>query len=367
MTRSGSFGETNESADVPGDGREDAKAPSDRDAGGEQTAGGLEPEVMAVGGDPEVAEVAVLRFRGDDGHCVETVDGLDPPLARDAKWIINVSTQFGCPVGCPFCDAAGAYHGNCTAGEMLAQVRWALRRHPDQPARCAKLKVHFARMGEPALNDAVVQALDRLPAVARAPSLWACVATVGPRGRDGWFEALLVVKERRFRGRFQLQFSIQSTDAAARARLIPVPHWTLDEVADFGARFHRDGDRKVVLNFALARGVPFEPDVLVRRFDPTRFAVKLTPVNPTARGAANGFGTRLRSGEDADLERAIDELAARAFDVVVSVGDSREDRVGSNCGQAVRVVRSCRATAASSSGSGGGTTGVAFPARLPVR
>ena len=270
---------------------------------------------------------------------METVDGLAPPLARCQKWIVNVSTQFGCPVGCPFCDAAMAYHGEPTADELLAQVRWVLDRHPGEAESCAKLKVHFARMGEPALNDAVIEALERLPSVVASPGLWACVATTAPRGCEAWFEALRDVKDRRYRGRFQLQFSVQSTAEQDRARLTPIPHWSLGELAEYGVRFWRPGDRKVVLNFALARNVAFEPEVLAATFDPARFAVKITPVNPTARGAEAGFATVLRSERAAAVERARAALCARGFDVILSVGEPEEDRIGSNCGQAVRVAR----------------------------
>jgi len=300
-------------------------------------------EVLRVSGEPEVAEVAVLRFRGDDRYCVETVDGLAPPEPRARKWIINISTQFGCPVGCPFCDAAQAYAGNPTAEELFCQVRWALARHPEHVGLCGKLKVHFARMGEPSFNDAVLEAIARLPEEISTPGLWACVATVAPRGRDAWFERLRDVKERSFRGRFQLQFSVQSTSAADRARLTPIAHWSLAEIAAYGTRFHRPGDRKVVLNFALARGVEFDPAVVASRFDPAHFAVKITPVNPTARGAEAGFETVLRSERAEAVAAARDALLARSFDVVLSVGESGEDRIGSNCGQAVRVARPVRA------------------------
>ena len=53
----------------------------------------VEFEVLRVEGDPEVAEVAVVRYRGDDRYDVECVDGLAPPLTRDQKWIINLSTH----------------------------------------------------------------------------------------------------------------------------------------------------------------------------------------------------------------------------------------------------------------------------------
>jgi 23S rRNA (adenine2503-C2)-methyltransferase len=198
-------------------------------------------------------------------------------------------------------------------------------------------------MGEPALNDAVLRAAEMLPEVVRSPGLWCCLATVAPRGRDAWFENLLDIKNHLYRGRFQLQFSVQSTDQAERDRLIPMPHWSLHRLADFGNRFFRKGDRKVVLNFALARLVSYTPEVIEDLFDPARFAIKLTPVNPTAAGKSNGFETVLRSGQDEVVRKACDRLESRGYDVVLSVGDEREDLIGSNCGQAVRVEREIRA------------------------
>ena len=306
---------------------------------GREVVDGPAVDVLRVSGEPEVAEVGVLRFRGDDRFCVETVDGLAPPEPRERKWIVNVSTQFGCPVGCPFCDAAQSWAGNPTVEEILAQVRWVLARHPEHVGTCGKLKVHFARMGEPSFNEAVLEAIARLPDEIPTPGLWACVATVAPRSRDAWFDRLFEVKERSFRGRFQIQFSVQSTAEADRARLTPIAHWSLAEIAAYGTRFHRPGDRKVVLNFALARGVEFDPAVVASVFDPASFAVKVTPVNPTARGAEEGFETVLRSERADAVAAARDALVSRGFDVVFSVGAAGVDRIGSNCGQAVRVAR----------------------------
>jgi len=298
-----------------------------------------EMEEINVYGDPEVAEVGVVRFGDDDRHTVEIVDGLTPPQTREEKWVINISTQFGCPVGCPFCDAALRYAGNPSTEELLDEVRWALARHPGAAERCAKLKVHFARMGDPFLKDAVLEAMDRLPDVVDSKGLWCCVASVAPRGRDAWFDRLLEIKERHFYGCFQLQFSVQSTNESNRDRLIPMAHWRLGELAEYGSRFFREGDRKVVLNFALARDVEFDSRVIAEIYDPAQFAVKLTPVNPTAAGKENGFETILRSERDRQISDACAALDAEGFDVVLSIGDEREDEIGSNCGQAVRVER----------------------------
>ncbi len=293
---------------------------------------------ISTSGDPDLAVVAVGKFGEDARYAVETVDALDPPKTRQEKWIINVSTQFGCPVGCPMCDAAGAYHGDLSAKQMLAQVSWALARHPGMAATCSKLKVHFARMGEPALNDAVCQALLDLPALVKSPGLMACVATVAPRGRKDWFDRLLEIQRRLYPKRFQLQLSVQSTDAGARRRLIPIPHLDLDELAELGLAFQETNGRKPVLNFALAEDAPFDPMVLSCHFDPQHFAVKLTPINPTARSEEHGLRTRLRSEAEAEVDVAIERLRDMGYDVIRSVGDPKEDEIGSNCGQTLRMI-----------------------------
>jgi 23S rRNA (adenine2503-C2)-methyltransferase len=294
-------------------------------------------EVISSQGLPDVAHVLVGRIDGRDDRVIEFVDGLDPDFARPDKWIVNVSTQYGCPVRCPFCDAGFRYRGDVEAEVMIEQIQRVLERHPPQLARsCRKLKVHFARMGEPALNPAVLEVLDQLPDLIPNPDLWGCVPTVAPQRSEAWFEGLLAVKRKRYHGRFQLQFSLNTTCPEQRRRLTPYPHQPMDWVSAFGQRFFEPGDRKPVLNFALAAGVPFDPAVVAERFDPACFAVKLTPLNPTQQGREQGLDTVLSAAAAGVMEAAVDRLHGYGFDVVVSIGDPREDQVGSNCGQAVR-------------------------------
>lgn len=294
-------------------------------------------EILSCRGDSEVAEVFIAQASGRPEKMVEFVDGLDTRYAREEKWIINVSTQFGCPVGCLFCDAGSNYAGDLTTDLILEQVSRVLERHPTElRERCAKLKVHFSRMGEPALNENVPEALDRLPALIPTPGLMACIATIAPVGSERWFDRLLEVKRRHYDGRFQIQFSINSTDPEWRRRLMPFPHLALDEIAALGRRFFVPQDRKVVLNFALARNVPVDAAVLGSLFDPAIFMVKLTPLNPTVHGADEGLATALLPHDPAGARELAREIERHGFDVVVSIGDEREDQIGSNCGQAVR-------------------------------
>ena len=287
-------------------------------------------------GRPDVAEVYVGEFEGHPHSRVEFVDGLDTKLSRKEKWIINISTQVGCPIACLFCDAGGDFHGNLGVDEMLAQALYVSSRHPMLVKTCAKLKIHFARMGEPALNDSVPEAIARLPESFGNPNLWCCLATTAPAGRESWFERLLDVKESLFRGRFQLQFSVNSTDDAERAWLMPARLWSLEEIARYGETWFRPDDRRVVLNFALADGISFDIDRIKSCFDPGIFAVKLTPVNPTRRGKDAGLRTLLRNQRKRKAtDRACDDLRVAGYEVIISVGDGREDLIGSNCGQAV--------------------------------
>jgi 23S rRNA (adenine2503-C2)-methyltransferase len=248
--------------------------------------------------------------------------------------VLVISSQFGCPIGCAMCDAGRSYHGNLTASEMRAQIelllgRWA----PAGVERCPKLKVQFARMGEPALNEAVLEVLEWLGARRDLPGLLPCIATTAPRAGGSWLERLRRIATERFAGRFQLQLSVQSTCEAARRRMIPAACWTAGEMASFARRFVPAGARKVTLNFALAEGVPLEPERVAATFDPACCLVKLTPLNDTA--AARGAG--LRSVLSPSAPERADGLVARlrsyGFDCVVSIGLAEETAMHSSCGQ----------------------------------
>lgn len=292
-------------------------------------------KVFAVTGTSEMAEVFMADM--GDGRMIEFVEALQPPYSRDERWILMVSTLYGCPVRCLFCDAGGGYRGKPTAEEILRQVdHMVYRWYPDGRVPAKKFKIQFARMGEPALNMAVLDALEQLPSRYDAPGLMPSVSTIAPHGVDAFFERLLDVKDRLYAGgRFQFQFSLHSTDEAARDRLIPVRKWSFEQMATYGERFQRAGDRKITLNFALAEGLPADPSVLLRYFDPARYLVKLTPVNPTIRATQNGLATHINPYHPESGQAVAQAMAAAGYDVIVSIGEVEENEIGSNCGQYV--------------------------------
>ncbi|MFQ6060699.1 MAG: radical SAM protein [Thermoplasmata archaeon] len=295
--------------------------------------------MLASYGKEDLAKVFVASMRGDPRYLVEFVESVQPPIPRDKKWVLILSSSFGCQMRCLMCDAGGEYYGKLTKEEILSQVEYMVRRRfPDRRIPVPKFKVQFARMGEPTLNPAVLDVLRELPQRYEAPGLMPCISTLAPHGSQPFLEELIDIKNRLYsKGRFQMQFSIHTTDTKKRDVLMPCKKWGFKEISEFGERFFRKGDRKIALNFAMARGFPVEARIIREFFDPSIFLVKLTPLNPTE----SVHNHRLESAIDPyDLEPTkgtIREFESHGFDVILSIGELEENKIGSNCGQFISV------------------------------
>lgn len=289
--------------------------------------------VIASAGREDVAVVYIVQF--GSGKMVECVESVQPPIPREKKWVLLISTLFGCPIGCRMCDAGGHYEGKLTAEEVFKQIDFLIsRRFPDGNVPSQQFKIQFARMGEPALNPHVLTVLEEMPRRYCAPGLMPSISTVAPHSATHFFEKLLDIKRERYaRGRFQLQFSLHATDEELREKMIPVRKWSFREMAKYGEHFYSPGDRKITLNFALAQGTSIEPSVLLRHFSPDKFLIKITPLNPTYRARENNllsYIDPLRGRTDCDILTA---LRKAGYEVIVSIGEREESYIGSNCGQ----------------------------------
>jgi len=72
------------------------------------------------------------------------------PLSE--KWVVTLSTQFGCPQKCTFCDVPNVnFGGNATYDDLMKQLYSALELYPEVNYT-ERLNIHYARMGEPMLN-----------------------------------------------------------------------------------------------------------------------------------------------------------------------------------------------------------------------
>lgn len=294
--------------------------------------------IIARTGNPEIA-MLYLAEMGDSKY-VEFVESVQPPVPRSKKWVLIVSTLFGCPIRCLICDAGGQYRGRLSKKEIFEQIDFLITRDfPDRRVTVEKFKVQFARMGEPALNPAVLDVLAEFPRRYRAPGIIPSVSTVAPetKGSVSFFTRLIDVKNRFYsRGNFQLQFSIHTTDFKLRDQTIPVKKWDFATIAGYGRHFFSPGDRKITLNFALSEHFPVSPEMLFDFFDPDIFLVKLTPVNPTIQVQKIGISHSIQDASQAESHPLVSSLRENGFEVIISIGELEENKIGSNCGQLLK-------------------------------
>ncbi len=293
-------------------------------------------KVIASTGREDIAMVYIAEFA--ENKLVEFVEALQPPIPREKKWVLLVSTMYGCPVGCAMCDAGGFFHGKVSTEDIFAQIDYLVRRHyPNGVIPSQQFKIQFARMGEPSFNMDVLEVIEQLPKRYHAPGFMPSISTIAPHGTEAFFERLLEIKQRMYSGgHFQFQFSIHTTDQTLRDEIIPVKKWDFAQMAAYGERFYQAGDRKVTLNFALAREMPVDPHILLEYFTPEKFLIKITPLNPTYKATERNLSTYIDPHDQQANYQLVKDLEQAGYRVIVSIGEVEENYIGSNCGQYVR-------------------------------
>ena len=96
-------------------------------------------------------------FKLSDDNYIETV-----LMHYEGRHTVCISTQVGCPMGCVFCATGQmGYTRNLTAGEILSQIIFCMRRLADEGKDLTN--VVYMGMGEPFLNyDEVMASIARL-------------------------------------------------------------------------------------------------------------------------------------------------------------------------------------------------------------
>ena len=293
-------------------------------------------KVLASTGREDVAMVYIIDL--GENRLIECVESVQPPIPREEKWVLLVSTMFGCPIGCSMCDAGGHYQGKPTKEQILSQIDFLVRkRYPDGNIPAKQFKIQFARMGEPSLNPNVLDVLDELPELYNAPGLMPSLSTVAPKGSGDFLERLLEIKYDKYSGgHFQFQFSIHTTDETLRDQIIPVKKWSFTEMEAYGKQWYAPGDRKITLNFALAKDMPVDAAVLLNHFDPGKFLIKITPLNPTYRALENNLSSYIDPRVENNGYEIVESLKKAGYQVIVSIGEVEENLIGSNCGQYIK-------------------------------
>ena len=293
-------------------------------------------KILSEQGNPDLARVFIAEL--DDGHKIEFVESIQPPRTKQEKWVNVISTMVGCPVACKMCDAGGGFARHLTAGEMHQQLSILTRETFPGGISTKMWKVQLARMGEPTLNPAVLEFLRQL-ADMQHENLVISLSTVGPANCAPFIQELKKIKDAGFAGKFQLQFSIHSTDDEARHRLIPIKSLILPEIAALGRQFRNPGDKKITLNFIVMKDVPIDTERIAKLFDGKNFLIKLTPLNPTYRASYFKIHPGFDPEKPETIQKLISEFETKGFEVILSIGEMEENQIGSNCGQYLERLR----------------------------
>jgi len=279
---------------------------------------------------------------GDYGQAVNlnqhrpVPDGL-PLLPLTDKWVVTISTQYGCGMGCEFCDVPKVGAGrNATFGDLTGQILTALTL-PGVPDHTKRLNIHFARMGEPTWNPAVLECGKWISEhLGDTYNPHPVVSTMMPR-RNEWLKTFIHtwmrIKNRVYRGNAGLQISINSTDEVERRRQFNNNACTLIEIAEIMRGIVPVG-RKITLNFAVA-GYTVDPEVLLRYFPPEWYIIKLTPMHKTRTATERGIHTCGDYTAPEPYMELEESLKKAGYEVLVFIASRDEDEGRITCGNAI--------------------------------
>ena len=263
-------------------------------------------------------------------------------LPLEEKWVVTISTQYGCSMNCKFCDVPKVGKGlNATYDDLKNQVLSALSLHPEVKAT-KRLNIHYARMGEPTWNRNVLDFTKDVrkiirPIIGRS-LVHPVISTMLPKDNKFLNEYLndwVEIKNHVFRGDAGLQFSINTTDDKQREYLFSGNSHTLEEISKIGDMLDMPVGRKYALNFALGDDFNVDAEKLRDLFNPNKFMVKITPIHITNACKDNNIETKDGYFDYAPYRDIENKIKAVGFDVLVFIPSVEEDTSRITCGNAI--------------------------------
>jgi 23S rRNA (adenine2503-C2)-methyltransferase len=263
-------------------------------------------------------------------------------LPLSDKWVITISTQYGCSMNCKFCDVPKVGKGiNATYNDLENQVISAIKLHPEVEAT-KRLNIHYARMGEPTWNDNVLDysrnLLKSIRPYLNRSLIHPVISTMLPKNNKYLNEYLnewVEIKNEIFRGSAGLQFSINSTNDNQRQEIFSGNSLNLQEISELGKMLDMPKGRKYALNFALADDFEVNAEKLRDLFNPSKFMVKITPIHITKSTEQNNLQTSKGYFDYEHYRQVEQDLKNRGFDVLVFIPSIEEDTSRITCGNAI--------------------------------
>lgn len=298
-------------------------------------------EFLSIGDYGKSANVKA-QFLGLNKELNGVPNGEIEPL--EDKWVITISTQYGCPQKCTFCDVPlVGFKGNASYDDLKNQVIKAIELHPEVKST-KRLNVHYARMGEPSWNPNVIEFSKDLLQIVRNTHLGRVIAhpvftTMLPKNNKNLIKILnewtIDIMQDKFKGEAGLQFSINSTSNEQRKDMFNDGSLSLEEISEIGKMLPMPKGRKYALNFALADGYEVNAKRLLELFSPDKFMVKITPIHKTNSTQNNNIKTTDGYEYFTPYKQVEKDLIDAGFDVLIFVPSYDEDLGRITCGNAI--------------------------------
>lgn len=267
------------------------------------------------------------------------------PLSE--KWVITLSTQYGCPMKCNFCDVPNVkFKGNATEKDLWDQLFNAIRLFPSVKYT-ERLNIHFARMGDPIFNEDVFLFARHLIRAKRWISdelglrvevIHPVLTTSLPKKFKYLEERILEwahIKNELYNGQAGMQFSINSTDEEQRNEMFGNQQISLEELANITDKLPVPVSRKYCLNFAYSTDFIIDAKVISKLFDPEKFMCKITPIHNNNACRDNKIETIGGYDSYHPYKKPEEDLKKEGFDVLVFVPSIDEEDGLVTCGNAI--------------------------------
>ena len=258
-------------------------------------------------------------------------------LPLEEKWVITISTQYGCSMNCTFCDVPKVGPGiNVTFNDLIRQVLEGIKLHPEV-SFTKRLNIHFARMGEPTWNPDVLDATKWFKEhIDPEYKIHPVVSTMMPR-KNEWLKTFIHtwmrLKNRRLKGEAGLQISLNSTEQRERDKMFNKNACSLEEIHNIMRDIIPNG-RKITLNMALC-DYTINVKTLRKWFNPMDYIVKITPMHKTDACTKNNLKTAEGYEQYYPYKQIEEDLKNEGFDVIVFIPSKEEDESKITCGNAI--------------------------------
>lgn len=262
-------------------------------------------------------------------------------LPLEKKWVITISSQYGCSMNCTFCDVPKVGIGlNSTYNDLINQVLYALELHPEVKTP-KRINLHYARMGEPTFNMSVIDSACFLSGYFKSKKcrFHPVISTMMPKNNNmlkRFLIAWLRYKNNND-GEAGLQISINTTDYKIRQKTMSnsLELYHLSTlIRNVLSYFQEIKGRKITLNFALTEA-SIDAEYLRTLFDPEIFLCKITPMHNTQAVIKNNMITDNGYTHYYPYKEVEENLKRVGFDVIVFIPSKEEDESKITCGNVI--------------------------------